>query len=365
MVIIQQASEEIIRFVKLLCIIYGSDSERLLSFNFIGIKFHIWIIIITRHEPEKCFCFSEGLVNSFGPDWNTMSPPELSAYRPVAEVFQPGLVGFGVAFGDKSQATVKQRLQGQAGQRVHRYIRVLNKTFSEPFRKMLDRFSDLDIPLVGQIRLDRDVTAIAVSDFVGVFANVFKKILRSKPLDNRLTRLETVHPEQRLRFRLIGISPAEFIANRTIRRHHIDDFQSMPLANLPIIRVVRWCNFQKAGRKSRLFILAIRVGQNDMLIGHDGDDATYNWKPHLFTNQIFSTLVCRVHRNSRIAKHCLRPGRGDGNILNPFTGCINRFNKWIPQIPEMSLHQLVFDFIVGQYCLRSRVPVDKPFASID
>ena len=44
---------------------------------------------------------------------------------------------------------------------------------------------------------------------------------------------------------------------------------------------------------------------------------------------------------------------------------INRFDKWIPHIPEMSLHKLMLDLIVGQYCLRSRVPVDQPFSSIN
>ncbi|MBA7672118.1 hypothetical protein ES703_80291 [subsurface metagenome] len=101
-----------------------------------------------------------------------------------------------------------------------------------------------------------------------------------------------------------------------------------------------------------------------MFIGDDGDDAAYDWKPDFFTNQIFSTLVCRVHCNGCIAKHRLRPGRGNSNILNALSCNLNLFDKWITQIPEMSLHHLVLDLIVGQHCLRSRVPIDQPFASI-
>ena len=41
------------------------------------------------------------------------------------------------------------------------------------------------------------------------------------------------------------------------------------------------------------------------------------------------------------------------------------FDERIPQVPEMPLHGFMLDFIVGQYRLRGRVPVDQPFTAID
>ena len=47
------------------------------------------------------------------------------------------------------------------------------------------------------------------------------------------------------------------------------------------------------------------------------------------------------------------------------TSNFHRLDKRVPQIPEMPLNGLMLDFVVGQYRLRGRIPVDQSFAPID
>jgi len=77
-----------------------------------------------------------------------MAPPELAADRPVPQVFQPRLIGFGVAFGDKAKTAVQQRFQCQPSQRIDRHIRPLNQPAAEFLRQPLNRLFDRNIPLV-------------------------------------------------------------------------------------------------------------------------------------------------------------------------------------------------------------------------
>ena len=125
------------------------------------------------------------------------------------------------------------------------------------------------------------------------------------------------------------------------------------------------CNFQKACRKPRLFIITIGIGQHNVLISNNWDNPAYNRKANFFTNKVFSTLIRRIHRNSSVAKHCLRAGGSNSNIFNPLSSGVNRLDKRIPQIPEMPLYQLVLNFIVSQYRLGGWVPVDQSFSPVN
>ncbi|GAH14722.1 unnamed protein product, partial [marine sediment metagenome] len=55
--------------------------------------------------------------------------------------------------------------------------------------------------------------------------------------------------------------------------------------------------------------LAVGIGQNNMLISYNWNSPANNWKADFFAEQMFCTLIRRIHRNGRIAEHCLRPGR--------------------------------------------------------
>ena len=141
---------------------------------------------------------------------------------------------------------------------------------------MLDRLLHGDIPLVGQIRLDWYMAAITVPNFVYIFPNILQQLLLTEPFDNSFARLKTIHTEQRLRFRFIGVFPSILVTDRTVRRHHVDYVQPVPLADRPVIRVVGRRDFQKTGREFCLLVLTIGIGQNDMLISYDGNLATDN-----------------------------------------------------------------------------------------
>src|SRR5688572_23807290 len=109
-----------------------------------------------------------------------MSPPELAADAPVADVFVPGLEGLGVARGVETQMLPCDTgnlpvLSGFRTRRIFigrssRHGLVARVTGELVWRDRAQRrtaqpiIRHLAIPLIAQIRLDRHVTAIAVAN---------------------------------------------------------------------------------------------------------------------------------------------------------------------------------------------------------
>ena len=205
------------------------------------------------------------------------------------------------------------------------------------------------------------MTSIAVPNLMTVRSYFFEQFFTSEPFNNGFPCLEAVHTDEIFNvgiFNLLPVRPAEFVVYRAVRSHHIDYFQPLPLADVPVVRVVGRRNFQKPGRELCLLILTIRIRQNNVLICYNWDNPAYDWQPNFFPDKILCSRVPRIHRNGRIAKHSFRPGRRDRDIFGSFTFYFNRLNQRIPHIPEMSLYRFVLDLIVSQHCLCSRVPVD-------
>ena len=167
-----------------------------------------------------------------------MAPPELAANGPVAEVFQPGLIGLAVAVGVEFQPSCHERFEGQSGQRIGRDVGAGDDLAAEFFGQRFNRSFDGDIPLVRQIRFNRDMAAVAVADLVGIVADLFEEFFLTEPLDDGRAGLEAVHADEVLCFRRRRIRPAVFVADGAIRGHDVDDGQVMPLADLPVVRVV-------------------------------------------------------------------------------------------------------------------------------
>ncbi len=81
-----------------------------------------------------------GRLKAFRPDRYLMAPPQLATYRPVAFFAQPIQVALGVTLGDNLDLAASDRIHSALCERVH-----------------------FDEPLIGQVRLDRSLTAIAMS----------------------------------------------------------------------------------------------------------------------------------------------------------------------------------------------------------
>src|SRR5689334_9565984 len=127
-----------------------------------------------------------------------MSPPELSADAPVADVFVPGLEGLGIARGVELELAMPRitpppRLRGggwgegscAAGR--HRAKRCPRES----------RIGDFAIPLIAQIRLDWHVAAIAVADAVTVWLHLLQQVVLAEPFDHRGAGFETILAEEK------------------------------------------------------------------------------------------------------------------------------------------------------------------------
>ena len=230
---------------------------------------------------------------------------------------------------------------------------------------MLDRLLNRDIPLIRQVRLDRNMAAITVPDLMSIITNILKQFFLPEPFDNSLSRLESIHTKQRLCFRLIRVIPPMLIAYRSVRRHHIDDVKIMPEPDLPVVRIMSRRNLQKTRRVFRFFILTLRIRQYNMFVRNDRYKPANNRKPHFLANKILRPRIGRIHRNRTIAQHSLRPRRRNSNMLDNFPVNLNTCLQRILQIPEETLDIFVLDFVIGQNRLRRRIPVNQSLPAIN
>ena len=97
------------------------------------------------------------------------------------------------------------------------------------------------------------------------------------------------------RARFLARKPAIFFGNIFVERavgiQNIDDFQIVPLAHLPVVRIVSRRNFHHSSSE---FLVNIRVG----------DERNYpscERKTQFFSDDIFVAFVFGIHRHSRIA----------------------------------------------------------------
>ncbi len=159
------------------------------------------------------------------------------------------------------------------------------------------------------------MTAITMPHLMRIRPHLRQELFLPEPLHNRLTRLKTIHPQQKLRI-LAAVLPPILIADRPVRRHHINHVQPMPLPDLPVVRIMRRRHLQKPRRKTRLLVLALRVRQHHVLIRHNRYLPPGDRQPHLLAHQRRRPRITRMHRHRRITQHRLWPRRRHGDVLN-------------------------------------------------
>ena len=95
-----------------------------------------------------------------------------------------------------------------------------------------------------------------------------------------------------------------------------------------------------------------------VFVAHDGNFAVHNGQDAGLADQVLELLVLRVDRDAGVAKHGLRPGGGDGEVIITVL-------EWVADIPERAGHILIFDLSVGQGRAAVRTPVDDAVAFVD
>ena len=157
-----------------------------------------------------------------------MSPPELAADAPVADVLHPVEIDLGEALGDDLDAAVFDRFDGRFGQGLH-----------------------FDEPLLAGERLDDGLAALAVTDGVGIGFDLVQQPFFFQVRDDLLAAVEAVHA-------LIGPG---VLVHGGVGVQDIDQGQVVPLGDLEVHRVVGRGDLDRAGAEGRV----------DGFVGDDGN----------------------------------------------------------------------------------------------
>ena len=162
------------------------------------------------------------------PDRDLVPPPELAGDAPGLDVLEPVVVGLLLALGQDAGAAVADRLEGRAGE-----------------------LRGVDVPLVGQERLDRDLGAVAVRDGVDLRVDAVEPALLLGEGDDQLARLVAVEAVEV--GELVGGARALPEGGVVLERdpgagvHDVDRGEAGALADLPVVEVVGRGDLDRAG----------------------------------------------------------------------------------------------------------------------
>ena len=131
---------------------------------------------------------------------------------------------------------------------------------------------DADVPLFAQVRLNRHVTSITVTNAVPIRLHALKQAVRLEPRNNRCTRVFTREANEGACLRG-NVFPTMTVGDGRIGRHDIDRGNSVTNANFPVIGVMRGSDFQESSCKLRLGIGRVAA----LLHGHDHVVIFHNW----------------------------------------------------------------------------------------
>ena len=252
---------------------------------------HIALVFFTRRFEGFRLAFpDEDIAILVVPRRYPMAPPQLPRNTPGLDILQPLEIGLLPILRHEIGAAVAHGGQRRLGQRL-----------------------GVDIPLVGEARLQHRVRAVAMRhgmDIVGDFGE--QSALVHHRHDAR-ARLETVEPVERLDRRVEFAGRGEAFEKLFVpaQRHarfgveHIDQPQPMPLADLEVVEVMRRGDLHRAGA---LFGVGIFVGD-------DGNEPPDQRQADIAPDKFGVALVFRMHGDRRVAEHRLGPRRRDGDEL--------------------------------------------------
>ena len=283
------------------------------------------------------------------PRRNTVPPPQLAADAPRLDVLHPVEEGLFPALGDDLDIATAD---------------LLDRLCRELFR--------IDIPLVGQPRLDhhaaavterrRDLARLGVEfDLLTllVLLDVRDQVaLFLQPLDDELAR--TV-----LAIAFESVQAEIFVRHQTVRRladiriacqhvEHLRGLDACALADLEIVEVVPRRDLHRARTQ-------FGIG---MLVGDDGNTAAGDRRDYMFANDALVALVARVDRHRHVGEHRFGPrGRDDDVILTVVQS--DAVRERVFEVPEAPRDRLLLDLEIADRGLQFRVPVHQPLVAVD
>ena len=249
---------------------------------------------------------------------NAVAPPQLAADTPVLEVLHPGGVGLRPTRG------VEGDLAGVDG--VER----------RPLKLV-----DGDEPLLGQPRLKRGVTSVAVHDGVVVVLDMIEQVMLLKPLDDGLAALLAGHAGE--------LTVA--LDDHRVLVEDVDLRQVVGLTHGVVVGVVSRRDLDEAGTE---------VGV-DMPILKDGDLAVDDGELDGLTHEDGLLGVLRGDSDTRVAEHGLGARGGDDDVVL----AVDRLGQRVAQVPKVALLVLVLGLVVRDGGGAVGAPIDDALAAID
>ena len=244
-----------------------------------------------------------------------MAPPELTGNAPILDVIHPIEINLAHPLRDKLHRAITHDIDRGLCKRLH-----------------------FDEPLLGNARLDRGVAAVARADIVLHRLDLDEISARLQIFDDFFAALVNIHAR---------IFAARF-CHMAVVRHHVDDFEIVPQANLKVVRVVGGRNFHHAGSEIHFHIF-IR-DQRDFLIDQGQDQ--------FFAHQAPIALILRMDGHGRIAEHCFRTSGCKLNIAAAI-------RKRVAHMPEGAVLLCILHLRVGNRGLAMGAPIDDALTAID
>ncbi len=129
----------------------------------------------------------------------------------------------------------------------------------------------------------------------------------------------------------------------------------MALADIEVVEIMRRCDLDRA---SALFRIGIGVGD-------DADLAADQRQDDVLADEVAIALVVGMHGDTGVAKHGLRPRRGDRD--EGFGVCRIEFLAFdgIAEVPKTAIDLQLLDLDVGNRGLQLGIPADKTLILVD
>ena len=247
---------------------------------------------------------------------NPVSPPQLAADAPVADIVRPVEIDLLQTFGNQFHLTVFHR-----------------------FHRGLDEFFHLYEPLLLYQRFHGCLAAVMGAYIVGIFLDLHQESLPRKLLHNGLSGRIPVHSAVR----------AAVLVDGGVVVHHIDHRQAVTFSHFKVVGVMGGGNLHHAGAEFPVHV-SIRHHRNHPV--HDGQH-------HALPDQVAVPLILGMYGNRGITQHGFRTGGGKGQKLRGAGRAVIIHHR-IPDMPEMPGLLLVFHLRVGDGGIAHRAPVNHP-----
>ncbi len=246
---------------------------------------------------------------------DSVSPPKLTGYAPIADVFHPVEISIFKSLGDKLGFFGTHRFDCRLCKRLH-----------------------LDEPLLGHERFHRFAATIASADVVRVRLDFHHKSERGQILDYRLSCGESVH----------SLILAGVFVHKSVLADNLNHGQVVAQAEFEVVGVVRRRDFNRA-RTEADFAIIVR---------NDGYFSVRKRKFDEFADVFRHFLVFGVDRNRRVAEHSFGTRRRNDD-------CVVLAYDGILVIPKIGLLFFVFDLCVAERGVTMRTPVDYAVSSVN